>query len=63
MVKNPLANVGDLKRLGFDSWVGKTPWRRAQHPTPVFVPGESLGKEPGGPRSTGSQSVGQTAVT
>ena len=27
-------------RLGFDPWVGKIPWRRAQQPTPVFLPGE-----------------------
>ena len=31
------------KRHGFDSWVGKIPWRRAQQPTPVFLPAESLG--------------------
>ena len=28
-------------RLGFDPWVGKTLWRRAQPCTPVFLPGES----------------------
>ena len=32
-----------LKRLGFDPWVGKIPWRRAWQPTPVFLPGESHG--------------------
>ena len=25
------------------SWVRKTPWGRAQQPTPVFLPGESQG--------------------
>ena len=25
-------------------WVGKTPWRRAQHPTPVFLPRKSRGQ-------------------
>ena len=25
-------------RHGFHSWVGKTPWRRAWQPTPVFLP-------------------------
>ena len=30
--------------LGFDLWVGKIPWRRAQQPTPVFLPGESFGQ-------------------
>ena len=29
------------KRPGFDPWVGKIPWRRKWHPTPVFLPGES----------------------
>ena len=28
-------------RHGFDSWVGKIPWRRKWQPTPVFLPGES----------------------
>ena len=26
---------------GFDSWVGKIPWKRVRQPTPVFLPGES----------------------
>ena len=25
-------------------WVGQIPWRRAQKPTPVFLPGESHGQ-------------------
>ena len=29
------------KRCGFDSWVGKIPWRRKWQPTPVSLPGES----------------------
>ena len=32
------------KSCGFDPWVGKIPWRRAQQPTPVFLPGESHGQ-------------------
>ena len=44
VVKNPPANAGDVKRHGFDPWVGKSPWRRAGQPTPVFLPGESQGK-------------------
>ena len=32
------------KRHRFNPWVGKIPWRRAQHPTPVFLPGESHGQ-------------------
>ena len=31
-------------RCGFHPWVGKTPWRRAWQPTPVFLPGESQGQ-------------------
>ena len=31
------------KRPEFDLWVGNIPWRRAQQPTPVFLPGESHG--------------------
>ena len=25
----------------FNSWISKIPWRRAQQPTPLFLPGES----------------------
>ena len=33
------------KRLGFDSWLRKIPWRRATwQPTPVFLPGKSHAK-------------------
>ena len=28
----------------FDSWVGKIPWRRKWHPTPVLLPGGSHGQ-------------------
>ena len=31
-------------RLRFHPWVGKTPWRRAWQPAPVFLPGESHGQ-------------------
>ena len=54
MVKNPPA----CGRPGFDSWVGKIPWKRAQQLTPVFLPGQSpWTEEPGGIQSTGSQTV------
>ena len=32
------------KRHGFNHWVMKIPWRRAQQPTPVFMPGKSNGQ-------------------
>ena len=41
LVKNMPANAGDIRRHGFDAWVEKIPWKRAQQPTPVFLPGES----------------------
>ena len=32
------------KRCRFDSWVGKTPWRRTWQPTPIFLPRKSHGQ-------------------
>ena len=32
------------KRPRFDPWVGKLPWIWKWQPTPVFLPGESLGE-------------------
>ena len=32
------------RRHGFDSWVGKMPWRREWLPTPVFLPEDSHGQ-------------------
>ena len=32
------------RRPGFNSWVGKIPWRREWQPTPVFLPGKSHGQ-------------------
>ena len=32
------------RRYGLDPWVRKIPCRRAQQPTPVFLPGESHGQ-------------------
>ena len=45
MVKNPFVNAGDVReRCRFDPWVGKTPWRKAQQPTPVFLLGVFYGQ-------------------
>ena len=41
--KEPACQCRRHKTLGFDPWVGKIPWRRAQQPTPVFLPGELHG--------------------
>ena len=38
--KSPPANAGDRK-LGFNPWARKIPWRRKWQRTPVFLPGES----------------------
>ena len=39
------ASVGDQgRRLGFNPWVKKIPWRSRGQPTPVFFPGESHGQ-------------------
>ena len=32
------------RRCGFDPWVEKTPWSRKWQPTPVLLPGKSLGQ-------------------
>ena len=57
--ENLLANAGNVKRYGFDLWVGKTSWRRVWQPIPVFLPGKSHGQRrlSGGYKSIRSQSV------
>ena len=42
--KEPTCQCIRHKRLEFDPWIGKIPWRRAWQPTPVFLPGESHGR-------------------
>jgi len=44
IVKNLLPSAGDIKRCGFDPWVGEMPWRRKWQSTPVFLPRESCGQ-------------------
>ena len=57
-IKNLSANAEAIRNVGFDSWVGKMPWRRAWQPVPA-LPGESLwAEEPDGLQSIGSQRVG-----
>ena len=45
-----------LRRLRFNPWVRKMPWRRKWQPTPGFLP--PWGEEPGGPQSVESYRVG-----
>ena len=50
LIAQSVKNLPARKRPGFDSWVGKIPWRRQWQPTPVFLSGESHGfpEEPDG---------------
>ena len=42
--KEPTGQCRRRKRHGFDPWVMKIPWIRAQQPSLVFLPGESHGR-------------------
>ena len=55
--KEPACPCWRHKRSSFNSWVRKIPWSRARQPTPVFLPGECHGEEPGGLWTIGSQRV------
>ena len=44
VVKNPSANVGDVRNTEFDPWVRKVPWRRKWQSTPIFLPGKLYGQ-------------------
>ena len=44
MVMSLPTKAKDVKRHGFDPWVGKIPWRRAQLPTLIYLRGESHGQ-------------------
>ena len=41
--KEPACQCRSCRRLRFNPWVGKIPWRRSWQPTPAFLPGESHG--------------------
>ena len=44
VIKNPPVDAGEIKRCGFDPWVGKVPWRRDWQPISVFLPREFHGQ-------------------
>ena len=44
VMQGTLFLAGRCQRYGFNSWVGKIPWRRKWQLTPVFLPGESHGQ-------------------
>ena len=54
VVKNLPASAGDARKLGFDPWVGKIPWKRMATRS-SFLPGKSHGQRT---QSMGSQRVG-----
>ena len=57
--KEPACQCKRCKRLRFDLWVRKVPWRGAWQPAPVFLPGRiPWTEEPGGLPSMGLQRVG-----
>ena len=41
--KEPACQCQRCRRLWFNPWVGKIPWRRKWQPTPVFLSGKSHG--------------------
>ena len=54
--KEPACQCRGRKRPGLDYWVGKVPWRRKWQPAPVLAWRIPWRGEPGGLRSTASQS-------
>ena len=64
MVKNPPASAGDVRDLDLIPGSGRSPWRRAGQPTPVFLPGESHGQRSlAGYSSWGHKESDTTEVT
>ena len=43
-IKESVGQGRTHRRLGFDPWEGKVPWRRKGQPTPVFLPGKFHGQ-------------------
>ena len=44
LVAQTVKNLPAMQETWFDSWAGKTPWRREWQPIPVFLPGEYHGQ-------------------
>ena len=56
--KEPACQYRRCQKHRFDLWLGKIPWGRAWHPTPVFLPGESpRTEEPRGLQPIQSQRI------
>ena len=60
MVKNPLANAGDM---GLTPGSGRIHWRRNWQPTAVFLPGKSHGQRTVGYSPWGHRKVGHNLAT
>ena len=43
--KEPACQCRRYKKLGFNHWIRKIPWRRKWQPTRIFLPGESHGQK------------------
>ena len=64
VVKNPLANGGDIRDASLIPGVRKIPSGSAWQPTPVFLPGESHGQRSlGGYSPTGHIESDTTEAT
>ena len=64
VVKNLSANAGDVRDASSIPGSGKSPWRRAWQPTPVFLPGESRGQRSmAGYSPHGCKKLDRTEVT
>ena len=44
LVAQTVKNLPAMQETWFDSWAGKTPWRREWQPIPVFLPREFQGQ-------------------
>ena len=59
LVAQRIKNLPAMRETWVQSLGWEDPWRRAERPTPVFLPGESpRTEEPGGLQSMVSQRVG-----
>ena len=61
--QEPTCQCRRLKRHGFNSWIGKIPWRREWGPTPVFVPGQHHGQSLAGYSPRGRKQLDTTEAT
>jgi len=64
VVKNLPTNAGDFRDAGSILGSGRSPWRRAWQPSPVFLPGECHGqRSPTGYNPWGCKESDMTEAT